>query len=116
MPVISIPRELSGFRIPGVRRRRKRAHDDTASPLHVAVRTEAGVGRLGVKTARTPRKTATLLAARYEITMLPAQTKINLGALVHPPSCQQGCRQLRGPSSYWFLFLRKGGRPAGNKL
>lgn len=53
-----------------------------------------------------------LLGARDETTMLPAETPqstINLGALVHLPSWQLGLKQLQGPSSFWFPFLRKVG-------
>lgn len=60
-----------------------------------------------------------LLGARDETTMLPGETPqstINLGALVHLPSWQHGLRQLQGPSSFWFPFLRKvGARQACRK-
>lgn len=57
-----------------------------------------GVEEDGVKTARIRSETGMLFEARYETTMLPAETlqaKINLGVFVYPPSaCQHGLRQL----------------------
>lgn len=116
-PEIFISRELSGFRNLGVSRRRKRAFDETASHLHVAVRIEAGGGgRSGVKTARKLRKTDMLLGARDETAMLPAETPQSPWVPCPPTLMPAWTRA----ATRTFLFLvpisqEGGGRPAGNK-